>query len=130
MILLVSGCYLPFSLHMVELEEKKMQDTLVGALSITDRNTPLFYNARDTNASNYTSYGDVLDFIQGGDGDLRRLGVKEGEVVVYGCPPGGGTCLLFMFCFKCNNTLFLSDGLRYFFYQCLQGLFLLSFFSL
>jgi hypothetical protein len=84
----------------VELEESKMQNTLVGALSSTDRNKPLFYNARDTNASNYTSYGDVLDFIQGGDGDLRRLGVKEGEVVVYGCPPGGGTCLLFYVSFQ------------------------------
>lgn len=82
---------------LVELEESKMCDTLIEALSNTDRNKPLLYNARDTNQLHYTSYGDVLDFIDGGDGDLRRLGVQQGDVVVYGSPPGGGTYIFFLF---------------------------------
>ncbi len=74
----------------VELNCTRMENTLMNALSQTDRNKPLLMNARDIDGSNYTSYGDVLDFIEDGPGDLRRLNVKEGEVVAYGAPPGGG----------------------------------------
>jgi acyl-CoA synthetase (AMP-forming)/AMP-acid ligase II len=95
----------------VELEDSEMLDTLVGALSNTDRNKPLLYNARDSDASHFTSYGDVLDFIHGGDGDLRRLGVKQGDVVVYGSPPGGGTYVHVFIRFKFKQ-LFLADILK------------------
>ena len=84
----------------VELDLRKVEDTLVKALLQKDRNKALLYNARETIGSNYTSYGDVLDFIDaGGAGDLRRLNVKDGEVVAYGAPPGGGeTNVLFVSC--------------------------------
>eukprot|EP00956_Cyclotella_meneghiniana_P042473 scaffold248482_cov120-Cyclotella_meneghiniana.AAC.1 len=39
--------------------------------------------------SNVTTYAELKDFIQGGDGDLRRIGVSYGDVVAYGAPPGG-----------------------------------------
>ena len=74
----------------VELNGRKMENTLVKALTQKDRNQALLFNAREADESNYTSYGDVLDFIQGGAGDLRRLGIQHGEVVSYGAPPGGG----------------------------------------
>ena len=32
----------------------------------------------------------MLDFIEGGPGDLCRLYMQDGEVVAYGVPPGGG----------------------------------------
>lgn len=73
----------------VELDYNKMHDTLIAAISSKDRDKPLFYEARNPNENVYTSYGDVLDFIHGGDGDLRRLGVQQGEVVAYVAPPGG-----------------------------------------
>jgi len=46
--------------------------------------------ARDTDPNKYTTYGDLTSFIEGGKGDLRRLGIKPGEVIAYGAPPGGG----------------------------------------
>jgi hypothetical protein len=80
----------------VELDHDEMANTLVEALTQKDRNQALLYNARETDSSISTSYGDLLDFIEG-PGDLRRLGVKQGEVVAYGAPPGGGELLLLIF---------------------------------
>jgi hypothetical protein len=87
----------------VELDHDKMASTLVEALTQKDRNQALLYSARETDISISTSYGDLLDFIEG-PGDLRRLGVKQGEVVAYGAPPGGGELLRY-FCFS-NSLLY------------------------
>ena len=75
----------------VELDERELaNETLLNSLSCKDPEAALLFNARENIGTNYTSYGDVLDFIQGGAGDLRHIHVNEGEVVAYGAPPGGG----------------------------------------
>ena len=74
----------------VELEASKFKYSLQEVLSEKNSAKPMLYNARDTDINRFTSYGDALKFIHGGAGDLRRLGVKPGEVVSYGTLPGGG----------------------------------------
>jgi len=64
--------------------------TIKAVLQAQSAVKPLLYDARSTNSSSCTTYGDLLNFIEGGDGDLRHLGVRLGEVVAYGAPPGGG----------------------------------------
>ena len=63
--------------------------TFVSLLKAQDRMKPFLYVAGEEDSKKCTTYGYVLDFICGGDGDLRRLGVTAGEVVAYGAPPGG-----------------------------------------
>lgn len=63
--------------------------TITALLRAQPAAKAFLYNARNTNISNSTTYGDLLNFIRGGDGDLRHLGVRLGEVVAYGAPPGG-----------------------------------------
>ena len=87
----------------VELDHDKIASTLVEALTQKDRNQALLYSDRETDSSISASYGDLLHFIEG-PGDLRRLGVKQGEVVAYGAPPGGGELLRY-FCFS-NSLLY------------------------
>jgi hypothetical protein len=55
--------------------------TIKALLEAQPAEKPFLYNARGTNADDVTTYGDVSNFIHGGAGDLRRLGVKAGEVV-------------------------------------------------
>jgi acyl-CoA synthetase (AMP-forming)/AMP-acid ligase II/peptidoglycan/LPS O-acetylase OafA/YrhL len=64
--------------------------TIVSLLEAQPSDKPFLHVSRVQDPTKNTTYGDILNFIRGGDGDLRRLGVKEGEVVVYGSPPGGG----------------------------------------
>ncbi|MWP63013.1 hypothetical protein [Gilliamella sp. Pas-s25] len=65
--------------------------TIKEALSLYPFEYPLLRNARDKDSSNFTSYGDMLEFCSiNGDGDLRRIGVKTGDLVAYVAPPGGG----------------------------------------
>lgn len=66
---------------------EKHRATILDCLGAQDRNKPFLNVARDTNGSNNTTYGELKDFIHGGDGDLRRIGVKVGDVVAYGAPP-------------------------------------------
>ncbi|GLS26381.1 AMP-binding protein [Marinibactrum halimedae] len=64
--------------------------TILDALAHQPQEAPLFRIAREKNENLFTSYGDMLNFCQPlGEGDLRRLGVKTGEVVAYVAPPGG-----------------------------------------
>ena len=65
----------------------KHKATILDSLKAQDENRPFLNNARDTDGSNVTTYGELSEFIEGGEGDLRRLGVKFGEVVAYGAPP-------------------------------------------
>ena len=58
---------------------------------------PFLYTTRNTDSSKSTAYGDLLNFIQGGDDDLRHLGVKIGEVVAYGAPPSGSATVVVAF---------------------------------
>lgn len=62
--------------------------TIFAMFEAQPKDKPFLYNARSTNGATST-YGDVANFIRGGDGDLRRLGINFGEVVAYGAPPGG-----------------------------------------
>ena len=74
----------------VDLNNLMHRATIPKMLAAQDPNKPFLYNARETDVSNFLSYGNLLDFIEGGAGDLRRLGVREGEVVAYGGPGNGG----------------------------------------
>ena len=64
--------------------------TIISRLKTWPADRPFLRDSRVEDSNKYTTYGDVLEFIQGGTGDLRRLGVKPGEVVAYGAPGGGG----------------------------------------
>ena len=72
----------------VDLDRLMSGATITKALKAQAPDRPLFYNAREIDKTKVTSYGDVLEFFQGGPGDLRRLGVKSGDVVAYCAPPG------------------------------------------
>ncbi len=63
--------------------------TIRGALAAQSSDKPFLYTSRNMNPNENTSYGDLLSFIDGGAGDLRALGVDQGEVVAYAAPPGG-----------------------------------------
>lgn len=63
--------------------------TIRGALAAQPAEKPFLYTSRNTNAKETTTYGDLLNFIDGGAGDLRALGIAPGEVVAYAAPPGG-----------------------------------------
>ncbi len=63
--------------------------TIRGALSAQPAIKPFLYTSRNMNPNETTTYGDLLSFIDGGGGDLRALGVDQGEVVAYAAPPGG-----------------------------------------
>ncbi len=74
----------------VRLNLEGLPRTITGMLACQPHDAPLFRNAREQNASVFCSYGEMLAFCQeGGEGDLRRIGVKSGEVVAYIAPPGG-----------------------------------------
>jgi acyl-CoA synthetase (AMP-forming)/AMP-acid ligase II len=63
-------------------------NTIMSTLASHPPAAPLLRIARK--GSSATSYGQVLEFIRsGGDGDLRQLGVRAGEIVAYLAPPGG-----------------------------------------
>jgi len=63
--------------------------TIKAVLRAQPRDKPFLYNARNKDNKATTTYGDVYDFINGGKGDLRSLGINPGEVVAYAAPPGG-----------------------------------------
>lgn len=64
--------------------------TIISMLQKWPADRPFLREARVEDPNKFTTYGDALAFILGGKGDLRRLGVKPGEVVAYGAPGGGG----------------------------------------
>lgn len=72
----------------VELSNLIDNPTILDVLKSKDPSRPLLYNARDSFKKNFTTYGEVVEFIEDGEGDLRRLGVKKGDVVAYCAPPG------------------------------------------
>jgi len=74
----------------VTLDNMMEEATIPKMLEAQDASKPFMYNARESDSSIFLAYGDLLSFIRGGAGDLRRLGVKEGEVVAYGGPGNGG----------------------------------------
>lgn len=77
-----------------EKEQQGLEEyTLQEALKRIEPSKPLLYNAREADATKFTSYGNLLDFIIGGPGDLRRLQLKPGEVLCYGVPKNGGEYL-------------------------------------
>ena len=78
--------------------------TIVNCLQSQPWDKPFLFNARDSTGV-ATTYGQALDFIQGGGGDLRRLGISSGEVVAYGTPPGGGAAAALAFlCIGAQTT--------------------------
>jgi hypothetical protein len=70
--------------------------TMYAMFEAQPKDKPFLYNARSTNGATST-YGDIANFIRGGDGDLRRLGIKFGEVVAYAAPPGGSAAAALAF---------------------------------
>lgn len=81
----------------VKLENLIPNPTIINLLQQTDPEKALFYCARETNSSTHSTYGDILEFIENGPGDLRRLGVTKDQVVAYGAPPGGGAVAALIF---------------------------------
>ena len=63
--------------------------TIIKCLKAQPADKPFLFNARNPSKVS-TTYGQACEFIRGGLGDLRRLGIQAGEVVAYGAPPGGG----------------------------------------
>jgi len=80
----------------VDLDGLMDDATISRALELWEPESPLFYNAREIDTSKVTTYGDVLEFIRGGPGDLRHLNIKEAEVVAYCAPPGAASALAFL----------------------------------
>ena len=76
---------------------KKEGATIISELTKWPEDKPFLRESRNDNASQYTAYGDVVKFIQGGQGDLRHIGVKPGEVVAYAAPPGGSAAAALAF---------------------------------
>ena len=70
--------------------------TIINCLKAQPRTKPFLFDARNDKGVS-TTYGEVLDFIDGGGGDLRRIGVNSGDVVAYGAPPGGGAASAMVF---------------------------------
>ena len=82
----------------------KHKATILECLGAQDENKPFLNHARDTDGANATTYGELKEFIEGGNGDLRRLGVQFGDVVAYGAPPV--SCFFcYSFSFSCINLL-------------------------
>lgn len=67
-------------------------NTIKELLLNQDSDRAALRNARDSDPNNYTSYGELATAIDGGQYDLRRIGVKSDEVVAY-LPPQGGSAL-------------------------------------
>ena len=65
----------------------KHKATILDCLGAQDPSKPFLKNARDADGSNFTSYGELKEFIRCGNGDLRRIGVRSGDVVAYVAPP-------------------------------------------
>jgi hypothetical protein len=74
---------------LVRLQNRRLPTRIVACLAGRPKNAPFLYRARDP-AGRATTYGQALDFVRGGGGDLRRLGVRPGQVVAYCVPPGAG----------------------------------------
>lgn len=73
----------------VSIDTAGQPKTIIELLKKRPSSSALFRNARCSKGI-YTTYGEVLSFISpGGEGDLRRVGVKKGQVVAYLAPQGG-----------------------------------------
>lgn len=70
--------------------------TILDCLRAQPKDKPFLFEARSAEGAS-TTYGAALAFVEGGEGDLRRLGVGPGEVVAYGAPPGGGAAAALAF---------------------------------
>ncbi len=74
----------------VKLKTKGLATSIFDMLAAQPTDAPLFRLAREEDASVLTTYGELLSFCRPqGEGDLRRLGVQDGDVVAYLAPPGG-----------------------------------------
>jgi len=71
--------------------------TILSMLEKWPADRPFLSESRVGNPAMSTTYGDVSNFIRGGKGDLRHLGVKSGDVVAYGAPVGGGAAAAMAF---------------------------------
>lgn len=74
----------------VSIHSEGQATTIIELLERRAQSSPLFRLAREQNNQICTTYGDLLSFIRsGGEGDLRRVGVKSGQIVAYMAPSGG-----------------------------------------
>lgn len=80
-----------FQYAKVEVDNSTFPESILDVLKNSPFNAPFLRIARNENEENYTSYGQLLEFIQpGGAGDLRQLGVQPNQSVGYVAPSGGG----------------------------------------
>ncbi|KKW82035.1 AMP-dependent synthetase [Acinetobacter sp. AG1] len=74
----------------VSIHSEGQATTIIELLERRAQSSALFRLAREQNNQICTTYGDLLSFIRsGGEGDLRRVGVKSGQIVAYMAPSGG-----------------------------------------
>ena len=74
----------------VRVDTGELPQTISGMLAAQPASAPLFRLARERDSRIVTTYGQMLAFCQpGGEGDLRRIGVRAGDVVAYLAPAGG-----------------------------------------
>ncbi|RZG99888.1 AMP-dependent synthetase [Acinetobacter pittii] len=74
----------------VYISTKDQPHTIVDLLFKRTSTAPLFRHARNNDQSLCTTYGQMLAFLSPkGEGDLRRIGVKDNEIIAYVAPPGG-----------------------------------------
>lgn len=74
----------------VVIDSDGLSTTILELLGKRSYTSPLIRIAREQNDQICTTYGDLFSFIRpGGEGDLRRVGIKSGQIVAYLAPSGG-----------------------------------------
>jgi hypothetical protein len=74
-----------------QLKDKRLPARISDCLEAQPRESPFLYNAGDSRGR-ATSYGQALDFIRGAGGDLRQIGVQQGQMLAY-CAPVGASAV-------------------------------------
>ena len=80
------------SLLVCETKGDSREHDVLEFLSLAPKESPLLY---DLNGARMT-YGQAIDFITKGDGDLRNIGVHQGSILAYNVPPGSVGALAFL----------------------------------
>jgi len=96
----INGYTLPDGSH-----DNQSRATIMSFLKAQPQNKPFLYNARDNNGTAFTTYGEISNFIRGGHGDLRYLGIKSGEIVAYCVPYGGSAVAVTAFLSIASQTI-------------------------
>ncbi len=78
-----------FQIAQVSTHLPSIANTILEALHTPAPETPFFHKAGEADHKYSSTYGDFISFIEGGEGDLRRIGVSAGQKVAYVVPSSG-----------------------------------------